>query len=174
MGDAQMERLQASLKAAKMSDGGDFIKPGVGVLVVRELKVGTNKNNSNAGYFKAVLQVVSSHKTHATIDPDPPGKVVDFLQLYDQFPDTAGPRTAEFLTALTGNTQEACTSALPTLIGPDQPLKGALIAYSTYEKTTKKGRVLTLPRWENIKQTQEEVAKRKAELNAADASKGKQ
>ena len=172
MGNAQLERIQASLATAKMSQGGDFIKPGAGIMVVKSLEVGTNRSNERNGYFKATLQVVSSTQTDPEVKPDPPGATVDFLQLYDQFPDTAGPRTAEFLTALTGDTQEECTKALATLVGPDQPLKGALIAYRTRTQLTKKTqRKLTLPMWETVKQTKAEIAVRKAALDGGSAIK---
>jgi len=169
---AQLDRIQASLATAKMSGGGDFIKPGTGVMAVKSIEVGTNRSNERNGFFKAVLQIVSSTQTDPDVKPDPPGATVDFLQLYDQFPDTAGARTAEFLTALTGDSQEACTAALPTLVGPDQPMRGALIAYRTRTQITKKTqRKLTLPMWETVKQTTQEIAARKAALDAGTSVK---
>lgn len=46
------------------------------------------------------------------------------------------------------------------------PARGMRIKYSTYEKETKNGQtILTLPRWETVKQTHEDVKAKRAQLD---------
>jgi len=54
------------------------------------------------------------------------------------------------------------------LTGKDQPAKGTLVAYSTYERQAKgSGRSLTLIKWSHIaNQTDEQIAARRAQLEA--------
>jgi len=55
------------------------------------------------------------------------------------------------------------------LTGKDQPARGMLVGYSTVEKKTKKGQMITAIKWESLDtlNSAEEVARRRAQLDAA-------
>lgn len=55
------------------------------------------------------------------------------------------------------------------LTGKEQPARGMVVGYSTVEKKTKKGQMISVVKWEPLEalNTQEEVARRRAQLDAA-------
>lgn len=166
-----MAEIVGKMRNAKAAGGGNYIKDGTGRLIVKAIEI---KRFDMAGDgFLADFVVESSRKTHPEVEPDAPGSSVSFLQLYDKHPLTAPGQVKAFLMALTGEPESEFSGdkLLPNLskiTGPDQPLRGAVVDYSTYRKTTKdKSKILVLPKFETVHQTPADIAARRKALDSA-------
>lgn len=165
-----MAEIVGKMRDAKAAGGGNYIKDGCGRLIVQTIEI---KRFAMAGDgFLAEFVVESSRKTTSDVDPDAPGSVVSFIQLYDRHPLTAPGRVKAFLMALTGEPESEFSGdkLLPNLAkitGPDQPLRGAVVDYSTYRKQTKdKSKTLVLPKFTTVQQTPADIATRRKAMDA--------
>jgi hypothetical protein len=57
-------------------------------------------------------------------------------------------------------------AAMSQITGPDQPLRGAVVDFTTRKKTTGAGKVITVPKFANVIQTDEQIAAKRAALDA--------
>lgn len=176
--------------AAKGTGGGNHINPGSGELVVLDLKEGNKPEFREGATFLAEMKVLSNEPYQA-VDlqgkPKPAGNavgsIVSFVQQFDKFPDTAFDATQNFVLALCDETKESLAAAaaaekktpegklaelFDALVDRQKRLgRGMRIRFSTYERSTKaKDKILTLIKWEPVKQTQEEIAAYRAKLDA--------
>lgn len=159
MGNGKLAQMFLTTPAA---GGGNYIKHGHGVMVVKSLLY---KEDMTAGEGFIAELIVDSVEPYMGADGkpipcNPPGSTVSFVQLFDKFGKTAVGNTKAFLDALYGEPLdgEASFARMQKVTGPSNPARGISIKFSTYEKMTKSsGKLLVLPKWEHIEQTPEEV-----------------
>lgn len=142
--------------------------------------------------FKGMLNAQGKEKPAG----NPVGGPITFLQQFDEYPDTAYDNVKSFILTLLDETDESLEAAAaekrksnPALQGSNgawsgqdefataydslvnrqtNPARGMRIRYSTYEyKAKESGNILTLPRWESVKQTEAEIQARRAARDRA-------
>ncbi len=167
-----MNELFAKIASANASLKEDLFRDGKGVVVIRELLC---KRFFKGNTFVARTKVVSSQskgdkdpKTGTPIEPNGPGSCV------------AG-NVKAFTLNLTGF-QEAnvkpddFAQTFESMVSKEQPARGMLIGYETYQQATKSGvnagRVNTYVRWLNVPPTAgnspAEIKARRDELDKTD------
>ncbi len=177
--------IAKKLMTARASGGGNYFRDGSGILIVKALKHETlYKGETFVAEF-----VVESSKSDPTakdaagqpIEANPPGTTVTFIQQYDVRPDTAFAQVKAFLFALFDESDDSLAKAAAAnkrqlqdefgaaynaAVGEAQLARGMRIKYSTIRKYTKdKSKLLTLPVFETLKQTAEQIAATRAQLD---------
>ncbi len=182
-----MDSLFEAIGKAAASMKSDNIRDGQGVMVIEEVKA--FKGNEGM-VFVPQLKVVSSESKGdlalspdqkqvvgpAVVPPNAPGSTVGWPQLVEKHKSAKG-NVKAFILALFDrkeeefNTPEKLLEFQQTgneLVSAANPAKGMLVAYTTYRQMTKTGpnagKINTYVRWSHVKQTGEEIAKRRAEL----------
>ena len=177
---SEMDALFQKIGASNASLKEDVFRDGKGVVEVRELLC---KRFFKGNTFVARTRVVSSmdkgdkDKDGKGITPNAPGSSVGWPQMLDQHASAPG-NVKAFVLALLGFSEAQVTSAqfaeaLERLISKDQPGRGMLIGYETYQQATRSGanigRVNTYVRWTHVPpaagNTPAEIASRRAELD---------
>ncbi len=179
-----MNELFAKIASANASLKEDLFRDGKGVVVIRELLC---KRFFKGNTFVARTKVVSSQskgdkdpKTGTAIEPNGPGSCVGWPQLIDQHASAAG-NVKAFTLNLTGF-QEAnvkpddFAQTFESMVSKEQPARGMLIGYETYQQATKSGvnagRINTYVRWLNVPPTAgnspAEIKTRRDELDKTD------
>lgn len=169
--------LFEKIAKAKASGGGTLINDGKYTFMVKKLIA---ENKFKGACFIAELFVVKSEDTFTGVEANKKGTSCSFVLNLDKNIAAAGNAKA-FLLALDGRKEsdvkdeefiallEEATNDDPTR-GVVQPLRGALIADETFRKTVQSGpragQPFTGHNWSHIEQTGEELAKRRAELDA--------
>lgn len=153
--------------------GGNWLKDGRGVLVVKALKF---DNMEGGDTFVAEMLVESSESYPDAKDDkgqpviaNAPGSTVSYVQQLDKF-KSAFSNTKTFILALMGEDESAVkpedfAAAFEKLCSKENPARGMRIKYSTFRKLTKaKDKSLTLPVWEHVTQTADDIAATRAKL----------
>jgi len=162
----------------------DVFRDGKGVVLIRELIC---KKFFKGNTFVARTKILSSSskgdkdpKTGAAIEPNGPGSCVGWPQLIDQHASAAGNVKAHTLALLGFNegqvTSEQFAEAFGRLISKEQPARGMLIGYETYQQATRTGvnagRVNTYVRWIHVPpsagNSPAEIKSRREELDKSD------
>ena len=165
---------------AKASGSGNHIRPGRGILMVKEMKYDAKGHKGEK--FIAELRVVESVSIAGRTDKEgkpvlanEPGSTVSFVQLFDQHKETAFPNTKAFFLALYGEKEEEISgedlagAILAACNGSKQPTRGMLIKYETVDKVTKKDVAIIVPKWEYVpNQSEETIAKNRAWLDGVE------
>lgn len=165
-----IEEIVAKRMAGKTPAGNNtYIKNGKGRLIVKNLRLTQTREAGLA--FIANFQVESAQNTDTAMNADLPGATVSWAQFYDKFPDNAPGNVVGFLQALTGepisefNTEDKLLKHLGKLIGPDQPLRGAVVDYSAKTIITKKKQVpITVVDFTTVPQTKGDIAGKRSTL----------
>lgn len=186
-GEKQMgiKDIAKKMAQSKAAGGGNYLKDGRGVLIVKALK---HEDMYKGETFVAELLVEASEEIPGAGPCNAPGTTVSFVQQFEEYPDTAFANTKAFVYALTGEDDASVEQSAAArvarkekprdwtaddeyaalyemLCSPEQPARGMRIRYETYRKTTKKsGKELVLPRWSRIDQTDEQIAEARAQL----------
>jgi hypothetical protein len=183
-----MNELFAKIGAANASNKSDNFRDGKGTVLIEQLLCSKMfKGNT----FVARTKVVTSGskgdkdpKTGTPVEPNAPGSTVGWPQLLDQWPSALG-NVKAFVLALVGKAESEVTSqdfaqAFESLIGKDQPGRGMLIGYETYQQATRSGKnagnVNTYVKWSHVPPTagnsKDEIAKRRGELDSTSPLQG--
>ena len=178
---SEMDALFAKIGASNASLKEDVFRDGRGVVEIRELLCKRFfKGNTFVARTKVVSSTSKGDKNPATgqaVEPNSPGSSVGWPQMLDQHASAPG-NVKAFVLALLGFREDQVTSpqfaeALEKLIGKEQPGRGMLIGYETYQQATRTGtnagRVNTYVRWTHISpengNSAELIKARRAELD---------
>jgi hypothetical protein len=176
--------IAAKVAASKASGSGNWIKPGRGVLMVKDLRY------DSAGFkgdkFIAELRVIESQSMAGRVDKEgkavlanEAGTTVSFVQLFDQQKEVAFPNTKGFILALFGEKEDEISAeefvgSFEVACNKTQPARGMLIKYETVDKTTKKQNEIVVPKWEHVPgQTEATIAKNRAWLDGVEKAEQK-
>lgn len=103
--------LAKKIATSRSSSGGNHLKDGRGVCIVKALK---HESLYKGETFIAELQVESSESvpeardaSGAQIQANAPGSSFSFIQQFDEYPDTAFGNTKSFILTLMGETEES-------------------------------------------------------------------
>src|SRR4029077_12904671 len=175
-----LKDIAAKVAAAKASGSGNYIRPGRGTLMVKELKY---TRGFKGDMFVAEMRVIESQSLAGRVDKDgkpvlanEPGSTVSFVQLFDKHEQTAFPNTKAYFLALYGEKEEEITAeelvgAIEAACSKVNPARGMVIRFETVDKETQKHVQITIPRWETVQnQTEETIAKNRAWLDGAEKS----
>lgn len=184
---------------SRAAGGGNYVKDGRGTGIVKVLK---HEDAYKGEIFVAEILVESSEATErekdgTPVQPNAVGSSFSFVQLFEEYPDTAFGNTKAFILALMGETDESLAAAAKEtvaemmkkgskataeeidkwdadaefaaayqrLTSSQNPARGMRIRWETYRKSSKRtGKVLTIPRWETVEQTAEQIAETRAKL----------
>ena len=160
--------IAKKISQAKAVGGGSYIPAGKGRLIVKSLKA----DKLFAGDTFIAEFYIDQH-TPLTGGADKTGTTCTFLQQFDKRPQTAFGATKAFLLALLGQdtaTEAELEDAIVKVVSTDNPCRGMVIAFETYEKPTKdNSKILTLPKWETLQQgTAQDIAARRSMLDGKD------
>ena len=170
------EDIAAQIAGSRASNGGNFIRDGRGVLVIKKISI---EKLYEGQTFIAELCVVESapsgekDEKGQEIQPNPVGSTVSFIQQLEKRPQTAFGNTKAFLLAAAEEDEDNITSEefkafLDDAKGSKQALRGKLVSYETRRKWTKdKSKLLTLPVFRAYPQTAEDIAARRAAIEAS-------
>lgn len=180
----EMDELFKQIGSANANMKEDLFRDGAGTVLVRELLC---KRFFKGRTFVARTKVIQSRskgdldpKTGAKVEPNAPGSSVGWPQLLDVHPSALG-NVKAFVLSLLGFGQDQVTSdefaeAFSRLIAKEQPGRGMLIGYESYQQTTRTGpnagKVNTYIRWVHVPPTggnkPDEIVKRRAELDQSE------
>ena len=170
---ASLKEIAAQVKAAKTTGGGNFIKPGKGVLIVREIKL---QDGFKGRSFIAEFLVESSTATEAGKEPNAPGSSVSKIEKLTGKPDhvqSALGRVKAFLIACTGQleadlTEDEMGTAFDEALDHPESVVGTRVGYETFQVVTKETKTeITAVKWIPIpNQTAEMEADAKRKLAA--------
>ncbi len=169
-------------KAAAQSKSDNF-RDGEGILMIEEVK--SFSGDSGRVFVVQGKVVESKSKGDLTLSPDQKqvvgpavvqpnaaGSTVGWPQLVDKFKSAKG-NVKAFMLALFDKKEDEISPADfaktgEELVSKENPARGMLIGYSTYRQVTKTGpnagKINTYVRFSHVKQTGEEIAKRRAQL----------
>lgn len=181
---SEMDELFGKIGAAAANGKGDNFKDGKGVVVVRELLCKRlNEGNTFIGCYKVVSSASKGDTDAVTklpVEPNAVGTNPSWPQKLDKFKSAPGNVKGHVL-ALLGFAESAVTptqfaEALGRLIAKEQPGRGMLIGYETYQQPTRSGpnigKVNTYVRWLHVPpsagNSAKEIAERRAELDKTD------
>ena len=177
---------------SKPAERSDFIEPGSYTGVINRLIL---KNMNGGKTFVAELRVTECSPKLEGRKPNSIGSTVGYVQIVghsDQIRRTmALGNVKKFILAAFNTTEEALQPAgytdakgkkheksefaetLEEVLGDkgleEQPLRGFAIKWETYEKATKKGEPRSYPNFHGVDNTKEDVKKRRAQLDSAEA-----
>lgn len=180
---SEMDDLFAKIGNSQASLKEDVFRDGKGVVMIRELIC---KRFFKGNTFVARTKVMTSaskgdkNAKGEPVEPNAAGSCVGWPQLLDQHASAPG-NVKAFVLALLGYNEKDVKSAefaeaLTRLISKEQPGRGMLIGYETYQQATRSGpnigRVNTYVRWVHVPKTAgndpKEIAARRAELDKTD------
>lgn len=179
-----MNELFAKIASANASLKEDVFKDGKGVVQIRELIC---KSFFQGPTFVARTLVMSSSAkgdldpvSKQPVQPNAAGSRVGWPQMLQKHASAPG-NVKAFTLALLGFKEADVNSqqfqeAFERLVSKEQPARGMLIGYETYQQATRSGanvgKVNTYVRWIHIPPSQgnspEDIAKRRAELDKTD------
>lgn len=165
--------LAKKIAESRSSGGGNHVRDGRGVCIVKALKHETLYKGET---FIAELLVESSENLPdaknadgSQIQANAPGSSFSFLQQFEEYPDTAFGNTKSFILTLMGEADvqaEEFAKSYERLVGAQQPARGMRIRFETHRKVSKKGVSLVLPSWETVPQTVEQIAETRAKMDS--------
>lgn len=178
---SEMDALFNKIGAANASLKEDVFRDGKGVVEVREILC---KRFFKGNTFVARVKVKESSSkgdknptTGALVEPNAPGSSVGWPQMLDQHASAPG-NVKAFVLALLGFSEAQVTpkdfsEALERLISKEQPGRGMLIGYETYQQATRSGpnigKVNTYVRWTHVSpangNSKDDIKKRRDELD---------
>lgn len=179
-----MNELFAKIANSNASLKEDVFRDGQGVVEIRELIC---KSFFQGPTFVARTKVVSSASkgdvdpvTKQPIAPNAAGSKVGWPQMLQKHASAPG-NVKGFILALLGFKESDVspaqfTEAFERLISKDQPARGMLLGYQTYQQATRSGpnagKTNTYVKWTHVApsagNSPEEIAKRRAELDKTD------
>lgn len=172
----------AKVAAAKATSKGDYIKGGRGQAVVLMCQ-GKETGELNVPTFIAEVKILTSEAKPGQMSegapaPAPaPGSVCGWVQKFDKKP--AENATKAFILNLLGFQEsevsvEEFVQTMEQLVAKEQPSRGMLINFDTYEHVTKDKRKMTLVKWGHVVEGNEKeaVAARRAELDKTNPIQG--
>lgn len=179
-----MEELFAKIASSNASLKEDVFKDGKGVVVIRELIC---KSFFQGPTFVARTKVLSSESkgdldpvSKQPVIPNAVGSRVGWPQMLQKHASAPG-NVKAFVLALLGKKEAEVTSAqfteaLARLLSKEQPARGFLIGYETYQQQTRSGanagKINTYVRWVHVPadrgNSPKEIADRRAELDKTD------
>jgi hypothetical protein len=168
---------------AQASNGGNYIRDGIYTFCVAKIILDQKQNgNMFIVEFKVLesqnIPGIVDEKTGKPVLANPVGTMCSMALNLDTNKSAVGNAKA-FVLALLGEdeanvTDEEFEEALGHLIDKDQPARGMKIANETFRKAIKGGANAGKPyvgnRWQNIDETAEQIAARRAWLDGVDAS----
>jgi hypothetical protein len=183
----EMDDLYLLIGASEGMEKGDNFRDGKGQVVVK--KCICEKMNEGKT-FVAVVKVVSSSSkgdlnpiTKAPVEPNPAGTSVSWPQKIEKFKSAAN-NVKKFTLKLLGFAKENVTppqfaEAFKRIISKEQPARGMLLNYETYQQPVRSGPdvgkpegVRTYVNWGHVPPTAgnspAEIAARRAELDKTD------
>jgi hypothetical protein len=134
--------LFSGIKAAKVSEGGDYIKAGVyPELEIQEFKSGKTRKGDD--FVVAKVKVIKSSGPTASL----PGAECDWMVMMKW--DGSLGHLKGFLAAAVcdGKIEDVDDAGAEEAIGKDQPLKGLKIAATAHDVTTRAGGTYTKVKW---------------------------
>lgn len=159
--------------SASASGGGNIIRDGKYVFdVIRCL---TKRAFRGGTVFIAELDVVDAEPTTPGVEPNRPGTTASWVLNLDNNPSAPG-NVKGFLLALLGVdearvSQDELESTTVDVVSDAQPARGMRIADETFRKVIRggpnAGKDFVAHRWQNVQQTPQEVAARRAALDQA-------
>ncbi len=181
---SEMDDLFKRVGQAVSSGKGENFRDGKGVVVIRELIC---KKMNDGPTFVAATKVVSSASkgdvdpaTKAAVEPNGVGSTPSWPQKLEKHKSALG-ATKGFILALLGFADNQVTpdqfaEALGKLISKEQPGRGMLIGYETYQQAIRSGanigKVNTYVKWIHVPVTggndPKEIADRRAALDKTD------
>lgn len=166
--------LAKKIAEARASAGGNNIKDGQYVMVVKKLLVDQKFKGT---FFVAEFDVVDSDKTHATVEPNLPGTDCSIALNLDSNVSAPGNMKQFFLGLFNKDEATVDSKELVELIskntGDDQPARGMLVECATYRKVTKTGvnagKEGVYPKWSPASEgnSPAEIAARRKSLDEA-------
>lgn len=177
----EMEDLFLKIGGSSASLKEDVFRDGKGIVEIRELLC---KRFFQGNTFVARSRVVNSASKgdlnpvdKTPVVPNAPGSSVGWPQMLDKHASAPG-NVKGFVLALIGFAENQVTTAqfaeaLARLISKEQPGRGMLIGYETYQQATRSGanigKINTYVRWTHVKPSEgndkDSIAKRRAELD---------
>lgn len=181
---SEMDDLYATVANAQANGKGDNYKDGKGVALIRELVC---KNMNEGPTFIAATKIVESASKGDTdpvnktpVEPNAVGSTPSWPQKLKKHKSAPGNVKAFVLAAL-GFTDGAVTTeqfaeALKRSVSKEQPMRGMLIGYETYQQAIRGGpnvgKVITLVRWIHVPpgagNDAKSIAERRAALDKSD------
>lgn len=168
--------LMARIAKAKTFAGGNIIKDGKYTFTVLRLFI----NNGHKGNcFIAEMRVDSAEQVNPKVVPNPVGSTASYVLNLDKNESAPGNCKAYVLALLGAKEEEVSTDELAATIEElvdekTNPARGMRIKDETFSKIIQKGanagKDFTGHRWEYVPQTAEQIAKQRAELDAAEAA----
>jgi len=177
-----LEEIGGQLAGARAANGGNFIRDGRGVLMIKRVTV---EKLYKGQTFIAEMEVIDSHESGdkdekgQLIPPNPVGSTVSFIQQLDARPETAFGNAKAFLLAAAEEEEDQITADqfkvfFADACGTKQALRGKLVNYETRRKWTKdKSKLLTLPTFRAHPQDAADIAARRAAIEAATPEEAK-
>jgi hypothetical protein len=178
-----MEELFKKIANANASLKEDVFRDGKGVVVVRELICKSFFQGPTFVARTLVKESASKGDKNAQgqlVEPNAPGSRVGWPQMLQKHASAPG-NVKSFTLALLGYQEAQVSSdqfaeAFQRLVSKEQPARGMLIGYETYQQATRSGpnagKVNTYVKWIHIPPTAgnspDEIAKRRAELDKSD------
>lgn len=163
--------IAKKIAGSRASGGGNYVKDGRGTGIIKVLK---HEDAYKGEIFVAEILVESSEATERAADgngmvpPNAVGSSFSFVQMFDEYPETALGNTKSFIFALMGETDESIAAAAKEtaaamakagksqkdidewdgamefveaykrLTGSENPARGMRIKWETYRKPSKK------------------------------------
>lgn len=157
-----LREIAQQVASAQASGGGNYIKHGRGVMVVKEAFYKEDLDSGRGFIVELLVDTVEPYigSDGKPLPCNPPGSTVSFVQLFDKFKKTSMGNTKAFIEALSGESLEGekFVERFEKLVSEKNPGRGLKIGFSTYEKMTQSGgKLLILPKWEHVEQTPEDV-----------------
>ena len=172
-----LDALIGQIASSRAANGGNYIRDGRYTMMLKSITV---EDLFKGDTLVAELEVLESEDDSTAkadngnpIKANPKGDVVSFIQQFKEHPMTAFSATKALILALLEEDEASCSAdqfskAFKNAVGKDQPLRGTLVKCSTYRKLTKdKSKLLVLPKWTSVPQTEEEIAGRRKALDGA-------
>lgn len=178
---SEMDELFGEIGAAKVNNKTPNLRDGQGVVLIKELLC---KKLNEGPTFIAALKVVSSSSkgdidqvTKQPVEPSAPGSAASWIQKLKKFKSAPGNVKGFLLTALNkaeaNVTPDQFAQALARAISKEQPMRGMLIRFSTYQQQVQSGPTAgqwrTYVNWSFIGKdagnSPDEIAARRAELD---------
>lgn len=163
------QALLKKIAEAKATAGGNLIRDGLYVFVIRKLILDQKFKGT---CFIAELEVVESAVAVEGVEPNKPGSACSYVLNLDTNVSAPG-NMKQFVLALLdlpedSTPAEKLMKEIGKLVGDDQPARGRLIGDETYRKTIQTGKNAGQPftghRWTHVDQDDKDVASRRAAM----------
>jgi hypothetical protein len=148
--------------------GGNYLTYGAGRLLVHRISF-DRKRSGEAFILEG--EIVQNKKNHLTEECDPPGSKRTFMQNGFGTDNGSEGRTKAVILALAGLPEKTppdlFVAELEKFCDEKNPGRGMLLDFASYNVETKKGVKLPGFNWVHVKQTPEEIAAIRAEMDKA-------